>query len=499
MASIIKFDPVKGSWPKPGSGEPHHDQPGVGTSLSVWAAPLPNTYTSFSSRGRAQVEPACPPMEDKITPSDLYADIPMTINKPVIQGTMFPNFDRSKFPYRVHSLGQGNDSIRLILFMRINDNLFSYGNEMIRKVISNMNKGGSPSCSNPQMISGSGNPMGEGHDGPHHPLQHQEEIHKLYTMAYDEPENKAPCVCKAQDLVTYINLWKRCRNGGHLFGPPKRHIRKERHSKIRREHLEHRQERVDPPDPKLHQGDLPPISIRDLQSHLDHEEGPAPLEKGQEGPSLSFHKGLHPFAPQSMTGMFPGALGFSSCPDDDEVEVKPPSQQDVQGFLLCKQLALLVCLLTVKGCYRALLEWDEVTPAIGTPAPWEGGLTHLATMADVTAYLVANGITYHNTNDALKWMRATLNEPLPMGKYHLLEWIDLQACMLGVPPESIAPYEVHPIKERDLHILREFAKLAALYDLPHHARGEGSNAGGVLLIPANTLKEGEMEDDLRLM
>ncbi|KAI5996760.1 hypothetical protein EDC04DRAFT_2612697 [Pisolithus marmoratus] len=133
-----------------------------------------------------------------------------------------------------------------------------------------------------------------------------------------------------------------------------------------------------------HQEDLPQISIRDLWSHLDHEEGPAPLEKGQDGLSPSFCRGLHLFMPQSMTG----ALGFSLCPDDNKVEVNPPSQQDVWGILLCKW---------------ALLEWAKVTPAIGSPAPWEGGFSCAATMAGVTAYLVANGVTFHNTNNALKW------------------------------------------------------------------------------------------------
>ncbi|KAI6043146.1 hypothetical protein EDC04DRAFT_2600520 [Pisolithus marmoratus] len=445
--------------------------------------PLPNTYTSFSLRGRAQVEqpadlkgkqrqplplqvePACPPMEDEITPGNLYADVPMTINKPnIVQGTMFPDFNGTEFPYRVHCLGQGNDGIRSIFFMRINNNLYAYGNKMISKVIRNMNKGVPPPV----------------------PTHKQSDIHKLYAIAYEEPEDKAPCIHKAQDLVTYINLWKSCRLEMNEvmdlvlkeWRPPAWASQKAHH----------------------HQGDLPPISIRDLQSHLDHEEGPTPLEKGQEGLSPSFCRGLHPFTPQLMTGMFPGALGFSSCPDDDEAE----------------------------GQYRALLEWAEVTPTIGSPAPWEGGFSCAATMADVTAYLAANGITFHNANNALKWaqragnkyvaqiisnrgdkdpntkaiidqMRAALNELLPMGEHHSLEWIDLQAHMLGVPPKSIMPYEAHLIKERDLFILREFAKSAALYDLPHCARGEGNDAGGVLLIPANTLEEGEMEDDSRLM
>ncbi|KAI6038244.1 hypothetical protein EDC04DRAFT_2896638 [Pisolithus marmoratus] len=204
-----------------------------------------------------QVEPACPPMEYKITPSDLYANVPMTIDELIVQGTMFPNFDRTELPYRVLHLGQGNDSVRSVLFMRINDNLYAYGNEMIGKVI-------------------------------------------------------------------------------------------------------------------------------------------------------------------------------------------------------------------MKGQYRALLEWAEVAPANSTPVPWEGEFTHLATVADVAAYLVANGIMYHNADNALKWAWRAGNEYVaqvisnggdkdPNTKTHVL----------AVTPKSIVPYKACPIEERDLFTLEEFTKSAALYDLPH--------------------------------
>ncbi|KAI6021162.1 hypothetical protein EDC04DRAFT_2607286 [Pisolithus marmoratus] len=190
-------------------GLPHHDQPGIGTSSSMQDAPPPNT---FPSRGRVQVEqpadhkgkqkqpfppqvePACPPMEDEITPSDLYANIPMTVNKLIVQGTMFPNFNRTELPYRVLHLGQGNDSVMSVLFMRINNNLYAYGNEMIRKVTMG------------QVIQWERDMM-----GPITLYNTTEEIHKLYAMVYDEPEDKAPCICKAQDLVMFLNLWKRCR------------------------------------------------------------------------------------------------------------------------------------------------------------------------------------------------------------------------------------------------------------------------------------------------
>ncbi|KAI5987129.1 hypothetical protein EDC04DRAFT_2614921 [Pisolithus marmoratus] len=304
-------------------GLPHHDQPGIGTSLSMWDAPPPNT---FSLRGR-------------------------------VQGTMFPNFDGTEYPYRVLHFGQGNDSI----------------STAVRGTY-------------PQSV----------------------------------PETPRIVLTARRGLP----LWKKGKRGC----------------------------------PKL------PLGAPSIYAPVDDWNQSDDCDKSFELPR-----------------MFPRALGSSLCPDNDEAE--GPSG---------------VC-------------W--VAPANGTPVPWEGEFTCSATLADVTTYLVANGVTYHNANNALNnggdkdpntkviinQMRATLNELLPMGEHHSLQWIDLQACVLGVLPENIMPYKACPIKERDLFALEEFTKLAALYDLSHQTRGEGSNTGGVVPIPASTLKEGEMEDDLRPM
>ncbi|KAI6017911.1 hypothetical protein EDC04DRAFT_2902361 [Pisolithus marmoratus] len=516
-------------------GLPHHDQPGIGTSSSMQDAPLPNT---FSLRGRVQVkqpaehkgkqkqpsppqvEPACPPMEDEITPGNLYTDIPMTIDEPIIQGTMCPNFNGTEYSYRALCLGQGNDNIRLVLFMRINDNLYTYGDKMISKVIGNMNIGVPPPI-------------------PTH-KQSVEEICKLYTTAYDEPEDKAPCIHKAQDLVMYLNLWKRCRLEMNevmdlalkTWRPPiwaSQKVHQKREVLRDKERASQAQARegwiVDaPPGPSAAAAEEPrpimpfacqvvaqpsgvsvpnqyqrPLELSQLQggAHPSGKKARGAVPKLPYGAPSAFApvddwvKFIHQYQNQSddfdesskLSRMFPGALGFSSCPDDDEVE------------------------------YRAFLEWAEVTPAVSTPVPLEGGFTHLATMANVATYLAANGIMYHDPDDAIKWaqragneyiaqiisnggdkdpntkvivnqIRAALNELLPIAEQHSLAWIDLQAHVLGVPPENIVPYEACPIKERDLYFLEEFVKSVAFYDLPHHARWEGNNAGGVLPIPA---------------
>ncbi|KAI6043633.1 hypothetical protein EDC04DRAFT_2600084 [Pisolithus marmoratus] len=474
------------------SGIPHHDQPGIGTSVAMQYIPPPNTFTS---RGRAQHQ-FSPLYEDQQQPVCLWQQDDWQVGQAI-----------------------------------------QWERDMM---------------------------------GPITIYNTTEEIHKLYTTVYNEPENKAPCIHKAQDLVGMnevmdltLKEWR-----PPILAAQKAHQKREvLRDKERASQAQTREggpSRFETVGGQLTlQGwiaDTPPIPsavaaeeltpIMPLAHHVAAQlsGGPTPNPYQRPPESSQLQGGAVPelpygapstFAPvndwsSKLSRMSPRALGFSS-PDNDEAE-------DVQGFLLYKclvpvsqrdhdqniWLCKLIKLLTVKGWYRALPEWAEVAPANGTPVPWEGGFTHLATVANVTTYLAANGITYHDANDALKWaqragneyvaqvisnggdkdpntkviidqMRATLNEPLPVGGHHSLEWIDLQAHVLRVTPKSIAPYEACPIKERDLLALKEFTKLAALYDLSHHARGEGSNTGGVIPIPAGTLKEGEMEEDLRPM
>ncbi|KAI6045520.1 hypothetical protein EDC04DRAFT_2598517 [Pisolithus marmoratus] len=446
--------------------KPHNNQSGIGTSLSMWGVPPPNTYTSFSSRGRAQVEqpadhkgkqrqpsppqvePACPPMEDEITPSDLYTDVPMTINELIIQGTMFPNFDGTEYPYRVLHLGQGNDSIRSILFMRINDNLYAYGDKMIGKVISNMNKGVPPPV-----------------------LTH-----------------------KRSDLVMYINLWKRCRLETNevmdlmlkewrppIWASQKLHQKREvLRDKERASRVQTKE--GGPSRSRTVSGRLT------LQGQI-MDVPPIPSAAAAEEPRPIMPLAHHVVA-QPSGGPTPNP--YQRPPESSQLMYEDSSSTNNW----CQSPEDTMTRMSGSGQYRALLEWAEVAPANGTPVPWEGEFTHSATLANVATYLAANGIMYHDANDALKWaqragnecvaqiisnggdkdpntkaivdqMRAALNEPLPMGEHHSLEWSDLQACVLGILPENIVPYEACPIEERDLFALEEFAKSAALYDLSH--------------------------------
>ncbi|KAI6154321.1 hypothetical protein EDD17DRAFT_1512977 [Pisolithus thermaeus] len=134
----------------------------------------------------------------------------MVINT-AVQGTLFPEFTGCKNLYRVLCLGQGKDGVRMVLFVRVNDNLYTYSDERLSAALANIHQGTPPPVPTRQHLTGPVTRWDRGIMGPIGLINTVEDICKLYTQAYDEPEEKAPCIHRAQDLVTYINLWKKCK------------------------------------------------------------------------------------------------------------------------------------------------------------------------------------------------------------------------------------------------------------------------------------------------
>ncbi|KAI6018430.1 hypothetical protein EDC04DRAFT_2607757 [Pisolithus marmoratus] len=232
-----------------------------------------------------QVEPACPPMEDKITPGNLYTDIPMTINKPIIQGTMFPNFDRTE-------LSTHTEYFTLDMAMMA-----------------------------------SGSLMGEGHDGPIILYNTTEEIHKLMEATHlGLPKSMSEKRGTQRQEESVLNAGK----GGWTL---------------------------------------------QIQNYCGHSS----ISKTAFGCAALYS---HHSVPQCHSCR--GTEIYHATPH--HVMAQPSGGSA-----------------PIKDQYRALLEWAEVAPANGTPVPWEGVFTCLATMADVSTYLAANGIMYHDTDNALKW------------------------------------------------------------------------------------------------
>ncbi|KIK28684.1 hypothetical protein PISMIDRAFT_7182 [Pisolithus microcarpus 441] len=106
---------------------------------------------SSSLWGRAQAKPALQVVpgydftvtEDEITSTQIYDDIPMVVET-AAQGTLFPEFMGHENLYRVLCLGQGKDGMRKILFVRVNDNLYTYSDERFGAALTNIQQGTPP-------------------------------------------------------------------------------------------------------------------------------------------------------------------------------------------------------------------------------------------------------------------------------------------------------------------------------------------------------------------
>jgi len=71
----------------------------------------------------------------------------------------------------------------------------------------------------------------------------------------------------------------------------------------------------------------------------------------------------------------------------------------------------MVHLLGVAGRYRSIIEWAGLSPTIGQTAKWVGSCESSAyTLTRVAAYLAANGVTYHDADDAWAWGQTHLQE-----------------------------------------------------------------------------------------
>ncbi|KAI6161601.1 hypothetical protein EDD17DRAFT_1759034 [Pisolithus thermaeus] len=297
-------------------------------------------------------------MEDEITSTGIYDDIPMVIDT-AVQGTLFPEFTGCENLYMleiesplcdiyfertlrvlfgtVPSVVESLPRLPTAFFNNIEYSALDKArmvDERLGAALANICQGTPPPVPTRRHLAGPVTRWDRGIMGPIGLINTVEDIYKLYTQAYDEPEEKAPCIHRAQDLVTYINLWKKCKLEMNEvmnlvlreWRPPAWASQK---SCQKRE-----LKTLGPPKPPLLIKD-PLLGVNLFIPEEEHD----PLVERQEGVSPNYPK-RHPLSmPQSSTGMFPGVLGISECPNDDEWEIGPPSAQIVQGFLLYEQLA----------------------------------------------------------------------------------------------------------------------------------------------------------------
>ncbi|KIO05226.1 hypothetical protein M404DRAFT_25399 [Pisolithus tinctorius Marx 270] len=181
----------------------------------------PRPAAMFVSGGRVQAKPAGshisreqplsqhgwphhPPTEDEMMTDhavsfpDVPSDVQMTLDEgaPSVpaQGTMFPEFDGTEWPHCVLSLGEGSDGKNKILFMRINNNLYTYEGEKIDSVKRNLRLRIVPPVLVGKRPYGWAIQFEGGILGPIALFNTADDIHQLYAKALQEPEDKAPCV-----------------------------------------------------------------------------------------------------------------------------------------------------------------------------------------------------------------------------------------------------------------------------------------------------------------
>ncbi|KAI6168511.1 hypothetical protein EDD17DRAFT_1821633 [Pisolithus thermaeus] len=339
-------------------------------SSQVDPPPMPAVPPSSSLRGRIQANPApqvelvgkgkvkVPPvnnqaapdlgLEEEITSTAIYDDIPVVIDT-AVQGTLFPEFTGYENPYRVLALGQGKDGVRMILFVRVNNNPYAYSNERLGMTLANICQGTPPPVPTRQHFASSATKWDRGIMGPIALINTMEDTCNLYAQTYDEPEEQAPCICRVKDLLTYINLWKKCKletDERWIKGPSSPSVTKCQ---------------------KILGLLEPPLFIKGPPPGVNcsiPEEGVIPLVEKQEG-------------------------GIPELPQE-----APPLNAPFQNWVKFIQM------------YQNRYSGSDESSELSRMLPGALGIrsfSQMATMADVTAYLAANGITPHDANNATIW------------------------------------------------------------------------------------------------
>ena len=126
-----------------------------------------------------------------------------------------------------------------------------------------------------------------------------------------------------------------------------------------------------------------------------------------------------------MSQVFPRATRDPSQPDDSKDEAPTPFAHNIRGLLLVERLmphmsynigcigwcCTMAHLLGVTGRYHSIIEWAGMAPAVGQSVEWSGSCeSSVYTLTWVATYLAANGVTYHDADDAWVWGNTHLHE-----------------------------------------------------------------------------------------
>ncbi|KAI6146673.1 hypothetical protein BKA82DRAFT_4356085 [Pisolithus tinctorius] len=239
-----------------------------------------------------------------------------------LQGTMFPEFNGTEWPHHVLSLGQGSDGKNNILFMRINNNLYTYEGKKIESVKCNLRLCIVPPISEEQASTVGITPPTPGPSGGTPALQEQ---------IADAPVVPTPASgvgsTPASALINHVaaQLHEAQPASEQCPGPSSQA------QSSTRTQPPHKVKGAKPSGEKSR--DIPklPLNAPSLDSPIKVWRDF--IDRKQKHP----HWGKD--SKSMLMAMLPAVLGTSSRLDDSDAEADPPSLKNVQGFLLYECLA----------------------------------------------------------------------------------------------------------------------------------------------------------------
>ncbi|KAI6142458.1 hypothetical protein BKA82DRAFT_28352 [Pisolithus tinctorius] len=493
-------------------GPDHHilDQPGAGPLTSQMALPT----VTFVSGGRVQAKPAGShilreqpssqhrwphhPLTDDgmmidhaVGFPDIPSDVQMTLDEgaPSVpaQGTMFPEFDGTEWPHCMLSLGKGSDGKNKILFMRINNNLYTYEGEKIDSVKCNLRLHVVLLVLVGKRLYGWAVWFEGGILGPVALFNTADDIHQLYV----------------KDLIAYLNLWKRCKLGSNEvinlalseWKPPAWSSKK---SCERREALKEKGKAAQP------QGEEEQAPTVGIPPPTSGPSGGAPALQEQiaDAPSGS--------TPASNVGSTP-TPALIDCVvvqlhETQQVsEQRPGLSSQAQSSTRTQPPHKAKGAKPSGGKSRGIPELPSNAPPLDSSVEaWREFIdkeqSHPCWGED-TGREYVNGIIANGGENnpqvmaKIEPLKKALTEPCPPSDVRSREWYECQAQAIGCTINQVPPGHT-PLWADNQQIVSAFASAAFIYDLPHCPHGGASTVRGNPPAKDSEPKEGEMTDDL---
>ncbi|KAF8546296.1 hypothetical protein OG21DRAFT_1527923 [Imleria badia] len=308
-----------------------------------------------------------------------------------IQGTLFPEFTGQEYPKNTSILGEGiNRKGDQTLFRRMGDYVYAYQKDAIKFKDRIMD----PICL----------------------YNSVEELCTIFKASHSKEEGRAPSYHQASDIITFLNHWRKhknlveCITSEPIWSPLGG---------------SNTTSGTVTPIPLLARVNEQSVPDTTPASHISAETTTCPQRKiilnfkttflPQEAPMLTtsindwskFIKRCWRACPEDRRGglrkMFLGA----GIPPHGASRSHPSVKPRVDGLGMGSHTSS-------PGAREVLssLDWVMADLQHDGPVAWISEFTNQVTMTDIAAYLAANGVTIHDTDDAVWWAHSVAREML---------------------------------------------------------------------------------------